>query len=62
VLMKRLGILPESGSNQRQNRATDEELKRYFSLFNGQLTHLATKALVALCGLDDPNEAGLQSS
>jgi hypothetical protein len=62
VLMKRLGILPESGSNQRQNRATDEELKRYFSLFNGPLTHLATKALVALCGLDDPNEAGLQSS
>jgi hypothetical protein len=45
-----------------QNRATDEELKRYFSLFNGPLTLPATKALVALCGLDDPNEAGLQSS
>jgi hypothetical protein len=62
VLMKRLGILPESDSDQMQNRATDEELKRYFSLFNGPLTLPATKALVALCGLDDPNEAGLQSS
>jgi hypothetical protein len=41
-----------------QNRVTDEELKRYFNLFNGPLTHLATKALVALCGLEDPNEAG----
>lgn len=62
VLMKRLGILPESDSDQMQNRATDEELKRYFSLINGPLTLPATKALVALCGLDDPNEAGLQSS
>jgi hypothetical protein len=40
----------------------DATLKRYFSLFNGPLTHLATKALVALCRLDDSNEAGLQSS
>jgi hypothetical protein len=60
--MKRLGILPESDSDQMQNRATDEELKRYFNMFNVLLTHLATKALVALCGLEDPNEAGLQSS
>ncbi|KAJ1269372.1 hypothetical protein BS78_07G207000 [Paspalum vaginatum] len=62
VLMKRLGILPEANSDQGQNRTTDKELKRYFDLFSGPLTDLVIKALVALCGLEDSNEAGLQSA
>ena len=50
-------LLPKN-TDALKNKNMDALLQRYFDLFTGPLTDLALKALVALCGLEDPDQVG----
>ncbi|WVZ72822.1 hypothetical protein U9M48_021224 [Paspalum notatum var. saurae] len=50
-------LLPKN-TDALKNKDMDALLQRYFDLFTGPLTDLTLKALVALCGLEDPGQVG----